>query len=232
MEPVETTKHHVYTHPSPVEHWRHAAEIVALVIAAVWGLYVFVYQERIKPAGEAPAMDLRPSVSTQPLPGGRRLVTVSLHEKNIGSVDLQLVATAVNVYGFKYGLTMHPRSRVNAPAGQYGYGNSLPRSKSVLLSSVVTLDRPAGVSPAIWSGFSPGNEKAFATTFAVPAHDFDALTVGITVCYTRLDDQRVVAVTPRRTNDGGWDTAALAATLHRVFSCRYTNRDNGIIFAL
>jgi len=43
---------HVHSHPSRVEHWRHLVEIAALTVAAIWGFYVFVYQERIKPASE------------------------------------------------------------------------------------------------------------------------------------------------------------------------------------
>lgn len=43
MAKDDATNHHVYTHPGPVEHWRHLVEIIALIIAAAWGFYVFVY---------------------------------------------------------------------------------------------------------------------------------------------------------------------------------------------
>ncbi len=43
MAEGDATNHHVYTHPGPVEHWRHVVEIVALIIAAAWGFYVFVW---------------------------------------------------------------------------------------------------------------------------------------------------------------------------------------------
>src|SRR5215469_1106791 len=93
---------HVYTHPSSVEHWRHLIEIVALSVAAIWALYVFVYQEQIKPAHLAASLEVMSRVSHTPMRGGSELITVELPERNIGSVPLQLDAAIVNVYGISF----------------------------------------------------------------------------------------------------------------------------------
>ncbi|HET9095403.1 MAG TPA: hypothetical protein VFN37_01975 [Candidatus Baltobacteraceae bacterium] len=66
----------------------------------------------------------------------------------------------------------------------------------------------------------------------VPAHDFGAVKVAFTICYTRLDDRRVVAFKPRHSADGAWDATALAAALHETFQCAYTPATSGYIFAL
>jgi hypothetical protein len=90
MAEGDATNHHVYTHPGPVEHWRHLVEIVALIIAAAWGFYVFVYQERIKPASELPILDVQPVVMHEVMRGGKKIVSAGLVMKNIGPTELKL----------------------------------------------------------------------------------------------------------------------------------------------
>jgi len=82
--PNSVPEYRVYSEPSPVEHWRHLVEIVALVTAAVWVFYVFVYRERIKPSGEPPRLEPVVSIVHEPLQGGKELVTIAATLKNSG----------------------------------------------------------------------------------------------------------------------------------------------------
>jgi hypothetical protein len=94
---------HVHSHPSPVEHWRHLVEIVALAAAAVWALYIFVYQERIKPASAPPEVQTIISVDHTTIGSGKELVKVSARMKNAGEAPFAMVGMVVNVYGIRYG---------------------------------------------------------------------------------------------------------------------------------
>ena len=102
MLPAGVPEYRVQTKPSLVEHWRHLVEIVALLTAAVWAFYVFVYQERIKPAAEPPRLQMSTNVSREALHGGKELVTINVTLKNTGSNDVAIGAVLVNAYGLRY----------------------------------------------------------------------------------------------------------------------------------
>ncbi len=81
---------HVHSHPSRVEHWRHLIEIAALCIAAIWGFYVFVYQERIKPAGAPVELQTMVTLEHTTLRSNKEFIKVGVRMRNIGSTPLEL----------------------------------------------------------------------------------------------------------------------------------------------
>lgn len=205
MERDDATNHHVYTHPGPLEHWRHFVEIVAIIIAAVWGFYVFVYQERIKPSHERPVADISVAVSRQPLHGDKELVSVVLRSKNIGSVPLQVDGDVINVEGIRY------TDRVTTRILQYSSGietlHTLGETPPTLLATLMTRYKPFG--GRFSSGYAPGREKHTSLSFAVKRDAYDAVSVDYGLCYRRLDDARHINYTPPRAPDGAYDVEAL-----------------------
>ena len=128
---------HVHTHPSSVEHWRHLIEIVALLIAAVWGFYVFVYQERIKPESEPPKLLTTSEVNHWPLTANNELVKTAITLKNNGDVPLRLGFFAVNIYGNKY-QTSPPTHLWSGENRQFRFAASTQRlARRKMLGSVL-----------------------------------------------------------------------------------------------
>ncbi|HEV2260711.1 MAG TPA: hypothetical protein VGR69_00250 [Candidatus Rubrimentiphilum sp.] len=208
----DATNHHVYTHPGPVEHWRHLVEIVALIIAAAWGFYVFVYQERIKPSYEHPVAEISVAVSHQPLHGDKELVSVTLSIKNIGPVPLQLDGIVMNVYGVRY------TDRVTAQVQRVGSRtltlHTLGEAPRALLATSMVLYPPLG-GPSV-SGFAPGREKNPTFSFAVKRNAYDAVSVDYGFCYQRADDTRHINYMPRKDYDGAYDPRALLSLQGRL----------------
>lgn len=195
---------HVHSHPSHVEHWRHLVEIVALIVAAAWGFYVFVYQERIKPAEAPVTLQVTPLVTHETLPNGRLLVHVMVSMKNIGTSEVQLAGTVENVYGIRFGSQMRHNAmhRANGTSNVDTY--SLPMSRPVLLATALNVYTPWGGKTS--SLFSPDREKKFGVTFAVPQNAFDAVTVEIGECALRSDDKQTFTNRATRTADGAFDS--------------------------
>lgn len=90
---------HLHSHPSCVEHWRHVVEIVAFAMAAVWALYVFVYQERIKPEAGTPHIAPIVTIEKQPIGNGLTYVKIGLPLKNDRDSSASVAGIIVNTYG-------------------------------------------------------------------------------------------------------------------------------------
>ena len=209
------SKQHVFMHPSPVEHWRHLIEILALLTAALWGLYVFVYQERIKPAYEAPSLDIGRIVRHENAAREKELVTVLLSIKNIGATAAQLDGLFINVYGIRYSDTASKRLD---PTPTLALDASLPVARRTALASLKDLFMPFGghMGGGVLKGLAravlnPGFSKDFGFTLAVPRGLYDAVAVEYSYCYQRADDPGTTRYVPVRAADGTLDAKSLMA---------------------
>ena len=172
-----------HSHPSPVEHWRHIIEIVAIMVAAVWGLYVFVYQERIKPATAPPRILHAIRVDHELTEGGKELVRVDASFKNIGESVVQINGMIVNVYGVRYGpksgeMTERPMDGIDktsfalipsAPAPLYSFFNEWPAMGSHKVSNLTV---------------EPGLEWHEYFAFAIPKGAYDAASLQFYYCFS------------------------------------------------
>lgn len=202
MDDSGATKQHVFTHPSPVEHWRHFVEIVALVIAAAWGFYVFVYQERIKPAGEPPILDVQPIVMHELMRGGKEVISAGLVMKNIGPTDLKFAGLVINLYGLRFSPTPSRFARMEGRIS-LSYNGLVPLSRTLILSAAER-DQPFGGSSGANNYFAPGRQKRTTYAVVVRSSDYDALQMTFAMCYLRTSDPTTFQYRPHRMNDGSW----------------------------
>lgn len=189
---------HVRSHPSVVEHWRHLVEIVALLAAAAWGLYVFVYQERIKPANAAPDVQRVATVTHEALPQNKEFVKVNIDMRNLGQTTAELGGLVVNVYGSRY--TQRNGNTVNNPVQGLATRNlTLSKTKPVLLYSFFDVWRPLGDSRTFL--IEPGQVIEEPFDFAVHAGAYDVVAVEMFFCYARPGSR--VWPSPRVTRPDG-----------------------------
>ena len=94
---------HLHSHPSRVEHWRHVIEIAAFIIAAAWGVYIFVYQERVKPETVPPHLQATVFMEDHPLRNGRLFVKVRMLIKNDRESTASVAGLYMNASGQRYG---------------------------------------------------------------------------------------------------------------------------------
>jgi hypothetical protein len=195
------TSYHVHTHPSKVEHWRHLIEIIALISAAAWAFYVFVYQERIKPAGQPVYVESALKVDHQLQRSSVEFVSVAVDFHSIASSQADLAGVAINVYGWRF-LTrtrhhvfLHPRT-----SGFTEVYNSLETSNPVMLASFSHLWRPFGGGQIL--RLDANGNGSVSLWFGVRRGQYDALTVGYTYCFVRTGDQRVYPIKLFHRSDG------------------------------
>lgn len=176
----------VHSRPSAIEHWRHVAEIVALLIAALWGLYVFVYQERIKPA--AAPLEIQPLVNVDhvALTGGKEFVKVDMSMKNIGVEPLQIDGLVINVFGIRYGQANGAHVEKPLP-GVTELSQTLVPSSPKLLYSFYDTWIPFG-APKGPARIHPDGVFDESFAFAIRSAQYDAAKVEWLVCWSALDN--------------------------------------------
>jgi len=196
----------VHSRPSTVEHWRHVAEIVALLIAAIWAAYIFVYQERIKPAEAPLQLESTVSVDHNTIAGGKEFVKVNFAMKNIGEEPFALDGLVVNVYGIRF--SKMSGEYVEKPLnGVIQLSRTLLPSKPRLLYSYFDTWHGFG-SPKV-SRISPEITFDESFAFAVPSEAFDVAKIEWLVCWSPMGTKWPVK--RERQADGsywisGWDT--------------------------
>ncbi len=231
MLPTGVPEYRVHTTPSLVEHWRHLVEIIALITAAVWAFYVFVYQERIKPALEPARLHVSTNLTHEALQGGKELVTIYVTIKNIGSIDASMAGLIVNAYGVKYkGGTSGGSRDIKPASGVTIVNNGLASDDPKLLYSHLALWPPFGASHGRRPLWVPqGEDISIADPLVIERGAYDTVRVTYAFCYQRNDDNAVSAYNPKRTPDGGFDVMDLLAAsgAHAGLHCGGTPFYNG-----
>jgi hypothetical protein len=183
-----------------LERWRHLVEIVAIAGAAVWAVYVFVYQERVKPANEPPEFQPAFSVQHTRLSSGKNLVKVDVEYRNAGQNTVYVAGDVINVYGVEFGDTLVVST--SNPAGSPDFARSLPLKRQTLLHSYVRKFQPFGNATS-FIDIQPGTAFTGSFAFAIPARAFDALGLSWQTCFSKFSD-RTWPVTLQRGHDGAY----------------------------
>jgi hypothetical protein len=214
MLPNDMREYKVHTKPSRVEHWRHLVEIVALITAAAWGFYVFVYQERIKPAGEPPRLQVSTNVTHEALQSGKELVTIKVTLKNTGSTDIAMATLLVNAYGIRYeSEDAHVLQEIHPAAEVTIENRGLRNANPTLLYSHLSLWTPFGMNLRDLR-LPISEELTFSQPFVIKRQAYETLRLTYAYCYQRSDDRAATTYTPGRAPDGAFDIRNVLAADH------------------
>lgn len=178
---------HLHSHPSRVEHWRHVAEIVAFAMAAVWALYVFVYQEQIKPESVKPDITLGITVAKQPIGQGLIYVKIGLQMKNNRESTASIAGIIVNTYGVHY--TTKVANFLEHPAnGATLETTSVVPDRERLIQAYTDNWRAFGSERLIL--IRGGDTFDESVGFAVRAKEFDIIKLRWWLCYSHPGDKK------------------------------------------
>lgn len=173
---------HVHTHPTHAEHWRHVVEIVALSIAALWAFYVFIYQEKIKPATAPPKLQPTVTVDRTILHSGKEFVKISIEMKNIGESDVDLGAIVANVYGIKFGSSAGKQSTTPIP-GIEKVNFALETSQQKPLYSFYDTWRAVGSPKPHNIPIAPGESWTESFAVGIRPGEYDVAAMMLEYCF-------------------------------------------------
>lgn len=153
---------------------RHIVEAVAIIGAGIWGFYVFIYQERIKPASEPAALALSVNIDRLGRDAHREALRVTMVLRNTGKTEMDIAGEGYNVWGLRFGQKQVKR-RVNAPNDQESY-DVIPRTSSELVATSFELrDAAIGGRYNFHIIIEPGAQEQLARMLVVPRGRYDVI---------------------------------------------------------
>ncbi|MFZ1018640.1 MAG: hypothetical protein WAN39_12305 [Candidatus Cybelea sp.] len=168
----------------PLGTLRDAIEIVAIVAAGLWALYVFAYEQRLKPASEPPSLRLTGSLHKVGTHNGLVQLAVKATITDNGSTDATLIATGFTAVGLRYA----PNSTPAVDRSIEGL-TTYQRDARVASRTVIyrTVEMTRLVSPKYSSSFTlqPGQEVPYSAIFAIKAGEFDAVALYGSIAYSK-----------------------------------------------
>src|SRR5450755_4209345 len=89
---------------------RDVVEIVAILAAGLWAMYVFIYENRIKPALLEPTVSVTATMEALGHDRGLTAVRLDTHIVNVGTVRARFLAYSVTVLGSQVNAVAAPKS--------------------------------------------------------------------------------------------------------------------------
>ncbi len=158
---------------------RHIVEAVALIAAGVWAFYTFIYQEKIKPAGEPATLDDTITVQRVGQDRTRDILEVAIHLHNGGKTEIEVAADGFNVWGDKYA-TVVKRTTLNALHEQ-AINNDYPRISHQLIRSFVELrDAAVNGQRGKHTTIEPDGVVTIPYTIVIPRGAYDVIQAEVT----------------------------------------------------
>lgn len=163
---------------------RDLVEIAAILLAGIWAIYIFAYEQRIKPAYESPSLLVSGSLRKVGERNGLLQLGFRGTVRNAGHADVSIVALGFSANGIRYttdgtpyfhhaspGLTVFQRdARIASHISVY---------RQVELTRFVDKRYDGGIT------VSPGEEVPYSGIFLVKRAEFDAVTLFGSIAFTK-----------------------------------------------
>jgi hypothetical protein len=168
-------------------------QTVALILAGAWGVYTFIYQERIAPALAPPTLSVTSVLEKAGRHGDLMAIHCGVTRTNVGQSSVRILGLAYNVSGIKEhfltGAGMNPGFE-NA-LGDAGVVNRAryqlepERQEVILQNGTLFAGAHAGGSP---SELNPEEAVTRNMVFYADRSRFDRVRLQVSLVYGRLDD--------------------------------------------
>ena len=171
---------------------RDVVEVVAIVLAGAWALYVFVYQNGIKPGLAPPTLSFSVAMRRVGDDGNLTVIRVDETIHNDGSVRAHFLGHSLAVYGSRV-IALDSPAPATSKATRTFWPPDYAYSKTAGLPPRVR--HPAWPpSTGVDMFVEPGETMPFNKEFYVPRGRFDRLTTYIASVFTK-DDAKPIPTT-------------------------------------
>ena len=168
-----------------IQRTRDLIEIVAIVLAGIWAIYIFVYENRIKPAAAPPEITVSGWLNAGQAHNGLVPVRIQTNVKNVGTVTAHFLGFSIAVVGTR----VNPKQAMQKTVVQAKGLETL--TAYYTLSHPVVLYRFAFLTHATDSTIStdmvvhPGEEQRTEYLTYVPSRRFDRLALRLVAVFTK-----------------------------------------------
>lgn len=172
---------------------RHVVEVLALVAAGVWAFYVFIYQERIKPANEPASLDDTITIQRIGQDRTRDVLDVAIHLHNSGKTEISIAADGFDVWGDRYAKTATRAVFNSSYVHDVTNDDGLVEHK--LLKSYIELRKnAAGGPPGKNTTIEPDGVVSIPYTIVIPRGMYDVIDARVTAIPVKTPVRQPVIV--------------------------------------
>lgn len=163
---------------------RDVVEVVAILAAGAWALYVFAYEQRIKPAAEPPSLLLTGELHKVGERQGLLQVEYTARLRNTGTSSVAVIATGFTANAYRFASSQTPTDSHPYPSESIYQrdGRQLPQT---LIYRKIDLTRFAEKANGGGFTLSPGEELPFSEIFIVKKGEFDAVNFDGSIAYAK-----------------------------------------------
>lgn len=163
---------------------RELVEVAAILVAGVWGLYIFVYENNIKPTLAPPAPSISIDMRHVGDDGGLAVIRVEETIHNPGVTEVDFLGHSMTVIGsrltsLRRPIAAKPQPYENDLEGYAQPSGQVPVFREAFVTSLG--DKRSGRGLFV----EPGQTTTFSHEFYVPRARFSLLTVWIVAAYEK-----------------------------------------------
>jgi hypothetical protein len=168
------------------EKFKAAVEVIAIVLAGVWGFYQFVYEDKIKPFEEPPSLTTEVKLEKIGARGKWQAVRATVTVVNSSRVRVSILARSINIYGLV--INEKPRGGDFAvDRGTWDVNYSYRLDHPILLQShaVFFSGDARSNNRRLW--LQPGVTSVQSAIYFVPAGKYDVVRFDANYQFTKYD---------------------------------------------
>lgn len=170
--------------PLHVRTSREVVEVVAILLAGFWALYVFVYENRIKPTLAPPIPSVSVTIRHTGNDGGLAVIRLDDTISNPGGMTVHFLGYALTVLASNVTATSSRQPATtdgltNNLRAYYRYSRAVPVFREAFVTHSGDPRTPRDLV------VEPGQTLKFNTEFYVPLKRFDHLTAWVNAVYTK-----------------------------------------------
>lgn len=181
---------------------RHVVEAVAIVCAGAWAFYTFIYQEKIKPAGEAAALNVSISVTSLARSRTRDILNVTSVFHNTGRTEIEIAADGFNVWGERY--AAHEAIQSREKPDRRNFTDALPIGSRRLIRAFAELRVAAGGPVASNIILEPDESETIPDVIAVPRGEYDLIVAQVVAIPVKTSVSGKIKVAIVKNRVGGY----------------------------
>lgn len=178
--------------PQTISIVKDVVEVVAIVTAAIWAFYVFVYQEHIRPAHEPSELTITANISPERSIQGLVPVRIHFETKNTGQSTVFVLGGWYSVLGYKVSRTrpLTPDQYRSAILARYNSEKLAHVSRFVTISEPNPIHNGFMIEPKRW-WLEPGESVSGESTIYVPK-EYVGVKIAVTVNSVKKDHSECV----------------------------------------
>ncbi len=183
--------------------FRHIIEAVAILAAGLWAFYIFVYQEKIKPAGQPAALNTGITIRTLGHNARRDILGLRISLHNSGQTEIDIAADGYDIWGERYATTMSQRTQ--RKRDQVVSDRDLRMESETFVHGFMELrDMAIGGHAGNHIVLEPGDNETFEDVVTVPHGLYDLFYARVIAVPIKTSQKTKLPIDIVRHSDGSY----------------------------